>query len=243
MSYCTKCGTQLEETAKFCYSCGEPQDCKAVVVNAQQSDSNAQVQQKSIEDKKILSVKKSKIFLGIAFNFIKKNIKKILIGVIIIVLVIVVVSIYNATHCNYSSCNNSNVSGSEYCYSHKCNICERQKTYSSDYCYFHKTLYDGDSNSTYSSATSDLKFSNIKITHNSLYTVVTGTVTNKGTRSYKFVTIKGAFKNSSGTVVDTDSTYAVGSEGLSSGESTTFRMSIDKNTKVTKCDISIISYK
>jgi uncharacterized protein YjbJ (UPF0337 family) len=73
--------------------------------------------------------------------------------------------------------------------------------------------------------------------------VVTGTVTNKGTRNYKFVTIKGAFKDSSGKVVDTDSTYAVGSEGLAKGESKTFRMSVKKNTSIRKCDITITGYK
>lgn len=247
MSYCRKCGTQLEETAKFCHSCGEPQNYEAVVTSnvtvAEQSDNSTPEQHKFTEDKKTLIIKKAKEFYGKALAFVKKNPKKFSIGAVVLVVVIVIVSIYNATHCDYSSCNNSSVSGSKYCYTHKCNMCESSKAYNSNYCYFHKTLYDSSSSSSTSSATLDLKFSNIKITHNSLYTVVTGTVTNRGSRSYKFVTVKGAFKNSSGTVLDTDSTYAVGSEGLSSGESTTFRMSIDKNYSVTKCDVSIISYK
>lgn len=173
----------------------------------------------------------------------KKHPKKLLIVALILIAAITITSIYNATHCDYSGCNNSSVSDSDYCYTHKCNLCSSAKAYNSNYCYYHKAIQGGGTGTTTSSAITDLRFSNIKIQHNSLYTVVTGTVTNNGSRSYKFVTIKGAFKTSSGTVVDTDSTYAVGSEGLSRGESTTFRMSIDKNIKVTKCDISIISYK
>jgi hypothetical protein len=130
-----------------------------------------------------------------------------------------------------------------WCDSHKCVSCELPRAYGSIYCYLHKS-YSSDSSNNYSyGAESDLEFSNIDIEHNSLYTVVTGTVTNNGTRDYKFVTIKGAFKDWSGKVVDTDSTYAIGSEGLSYGESKTFRMSVDKNTSISKCDISIISYK
>mgnify|MGYP001071502548 CR=1 FL=1 len=246
MSYCRKCGTQIDETAKFCHSCGEPQIIDTVVSSNETvaNENVVTVQQNAPVDKKKMIIAKAKEYFSIALAFVKKHPKKFLIGAAALVVVIVIISIYNATHCDYSGCNNSSVSGSDYCYSHKCNMCSSAKAYNSNYCYFHKTLYDSSSSTTTtSSATSDLKFSNVKITHNSLYTVVTGTVTNNGSRSYKFVTVKGAFKTSSGTVVDTDSTYAVGREGLASGESTTFRMSIDKNTSVTKCDISIISYK
>lgn len=88
-----------------------------------------------------------------------------------------------------------------------------------------------------------LKISNTKVTSNSSYTICTGTLTNNGKATYKFVQVKGAFQNSSGKVVDTDSTYAVGQEGLAPGESTTFRLSIKKNTSVTKCNVTIFSFK
>lgn len=97
--------------------------------------------------------------------------------------------------------------------------------------------------STYESALSVLSVSNVKVTSNSSYTVCTGTLTNNGKKTYKFVQVKGAFQDSTGKVIDTDSTYAVGSEGLAPGESTTFRMSIKKNYKATKCNVTVYSYK
>ena len=94
-----------------------------------------------------------------------------------------------------------------------------------------------------SSGSSILKISNTKVTSNSSYTICTGTLTNNGKSTYKFVQVKGAFQNSSGKVVDTDSTYAVGAEGLAPGESTTFRLSIKKNASATKCNVTIFSFK
>lgn len=102
--------------------------------------------------------------------------------------------------------------------------------------------YNGNSGSSYESAYSALKISGVSVTSNSSYTVCTGTITNTGKKTYKFVQIKGAFKNSSGTTIDTDSTYAVGSEGLAPGESKTFRMSVSKNYSISKCSVSIYDY-
>ncbi len=102
--------------------------------------------------------------------------------------------------------------------------------------------YSSNYSSSYESVYTALQFSNIDVEHNSLYTVCTGTITNKGSRTYKFVEVKGSFKNSSGTVLDTDWTYAVGSEGLAPGESKTFRMSVDKNYSISKCSVTILDY-
>ena len=110
--------------------------------------------------------------------------------------------------------------------------------------------YSSSSSSSYSSSNSVspytyamlyLKESNVKITHNSSYTVCTGTIKNTGTSTVRFVKIKGAFTDYSGNVADTDWTYAVGNEGLAPGESTTFRMSIPKNSSVKTCKITFIS--
>ena len=87
-----------------------------------------------------------------------------------------------------------------------------------------------------------LAFSDVSISHNSSYTVCTGTLTNNGHRTYTFVEVKGKFIDSSGSVIDTDWTYAVGSEGLAPGESTSFRISVDKNLDITKCTMDIIDY-
>lgn len=78
------------------------------------------------------------------------------------------------------------------------------------------------------------------VTSNSSYTVCAGTVTNNGKKTYDYVQIKGAFKDSSGTVLDTDWTYAVGLEGLAPGESTTIRMSVPKNINIKDCKITIM---
>lgn len=96
--------------------------------------------------------------------------------------------------------------------------------------------------SSYESAYSVLKFSDLKVSSNSSYTICTGTLKNTGTKTYNFVEVKGAFKDSAGNVIDTDWTYAVGSEGLAPGEATTFRMSVTKNSKITSCSVSIIDY-
>lgn len=96
------------------------------------------------------------------------------------------------------------------------------------------------SSSPYESKYLALKISNVRVTSNSSYTVCTGTITNTGNNNYSFVEIKGAFKNSSGTVIDTDSTYAVGSEGLAPKESKSFSMSVPKNYSISSCSVSII---
>lgn len=98
------------------------------------------------------------------------------------------------------------------------------------------------SSSSYESAYSVLKISGVKVTTNSSYTVCTGTITNNGKNTYKYVKVKGSFKNSSGTVLDTDWTYAVGSEGLAPGESKTFRMSVPKDYDIKSCSVSITDY-
>ncbi len=99
-----------------------------------------------------------------------------------------------------------------------------------------------DTDPLYESAYSVLDISNVTVTSNSSYTVCTGTITNNGKKTYKFVKVKGAFQNYSGTTLDTDWTYAVGSEGLAPGESKTFRMSVTKDYSISKCSVSIYDY-
>lgn len=223
MSFCTNCGKELKESVKFCENCGTPVGGKPP----------KKFDIKGIIDKIVPFVKKYRVpVIAVSAG---------------LVVVIILLTVLTGGRCDYPNCTEDAYSDSDYCYDHKCRSCDRVVSGSSSYCYIHKSSSSSSSSSSsgssYSSAILDLRFSNIKIEHNSLYTVVTGTVTNKGTKSYKFVTVKGAFKNSSGTVIDTDSTYAVGSEGLAPGESKTFRMSVDKNYNIKNCSISIISYK
>ncbi len=138
--------------------------------------------------------------------------------------------------CDTSGCTRKAEYGN-YCIRHVCLAggCTSPRSYDSDYCYYHKSV------NSYN-AEDDLEFSNIRVSSNSSYTICTGKVTNTGSRTYGYVEVKGAFKDYSGNVVDTDWTYAVGSEGLSPGESTTFRLSVDKDYSIETCSISILDY-
>lgn len=95
---------------------------------------------------------------------------------------------------------------------------------------------------SYSSGYTDLDINSLEWDSNSSYTICTGKVTNNGHKTYTFITVKGSFKDSSGNVLDTDSTYAVGSEGLAPGESSSFRLSVDKDSKITDCSVSILDF-
>ena len=104
-----------------------------------------------------------------------------------------------------------------------------------------------DSDSSYSSSSYESAYTALEITtelcySSGSYTVCRGKVTNNGEKTYKFVEVKGSFKDSSGTVLDTDSTYAVGSEGLEPGESSSFRLSVDKDSKIYYCSVSLLDY-
>ncbi len=98
------------------------------------------------------------------------------------------------------------------------------------------------SNYSYESGATVLKIQDVKVTSNSGYTICTGTVKNTGSKTYKFIEVKGSFTDSSGNVVDTDWTYAAGSEGLAPDESTTFRLSVTKNSQITSCSVSLLDY-
>lgn len=207
MIVCAKCGGEISEQARFCKHCGTP------VTNQSHTPPKSAFLQ-------FLSFHKKKLIIG---------------GVIVTALLLVVVLL--GSGCKYSSCDNRSVSGSKYCYSHKCNLCEDKKFVYSNYCYKHYLLYDEEAD--LSSMHRDLSFSKINITNNSSYTVATGSVTNSGSKTYDFIKLKGSFKDSSGNVVDTDWTYAVGSEGLAPGDTVTFRMSVDKDYSIKSCSVSI----
>ncbi len=98
------------------------------------------------------------------------------------------------------------------------------------------------SGDSYESAYSALHITVDRVQSNSSYTICTGSVKNDGNKTYKFVTLKGSFKDAHGNVVDTDWTYGVGAEGLAPGESTTFRLSVPKNYDIVSCSVSIMDY-
>lgn len=220
MKTCKNCNCELSDSDIFCPKCG---------TKAEEEEKNA------LHKIKSLSVK--------LFPLIKEHKKTVISCIAGILVLIAVIVAYNETHCDVSACNNTVVSGSNYCSNHKCSYSSctsrRASSYNTNYCYYHYTLAE----SLYSqNAEYDLKISNIKLSENSSYTKVTGTITNYGTTSYGYVKVKGSFETSYGTVVDTDWTYAVGSEGLSPGESKSFSMSVPKNYSIDNCEITIIDY-
>lgn len=87
-----------------------------------------------------------------------------------------------------------------------------------------------------------IEFKNLDWDSNSLYTVAIGQVQNVSDATIKFVQIKVAFKDSSGNVIDTDSTYAVGSEGLAPGESAKWRASVNKDNNIHSYTVSLIDF-
>ena len=95
----------------------------------------------------------------------------------------------------------------------------------------------------YESGEKVLKISNVKLTSNTSYMIIEGTVTNNGDLTYDYVKVKGMFLDDTGTVVDTDWTYAVGGEHLRPGESSTFSMSTKKSPKIFKARVELLDYE
>ncbi len=147
------------------------------------------------------------------------------------------------TRCGASGCFNTQKQG-PYCINHMCGVsdCENQRMVGENYCHTHYSLFEEDNEDDYSGAMY-LKISNVYVYSNSSYTIVEGTIKNTSLyNTYRFVEVKGAFKDYSGDTVETDWTYAVGSEGLSPGESTTFRMSVDQSYGIEDCEVTLLDY-
>ena len=91
----------------------------------------------------------------------------------------------------------------------------------------------------YETMYSALSFSELKLTSNSGYSILTGKITNNGKKNYKYIKVKGLFKDESGTVLDTDWTYGIGAEGLAPGESTSFRLSVEADWQIQKANVEL----
>lgn len=92
-------------------------------------------------------------------------------------------------------------------------------------------------------STTPIKISALTFSSNSSYKIAEGTVTNNGSRTVYYVKVKVAFKNISGTTIDTDWTYAVSSEGLEPGESKKFSVSVKKDYSITDATASILDFQ
>lgn len=71
---------------------------------------------------------------------------------------------------------------------------------------------------------------------------VYGTVTNNTSYTVKFVKVKVSMKDADGKVIDTETTYACGDEGLKPGESTKFDCYIKKDSKTKSFSAEIYEY-
>ncbi len=230
---CPECQKDVSSKASTCPHCGYPLEPQETFQEPQETFQEPQetFQEPSSEIK------------GQSHSIAKRIIPVVLLAGIIAA--VVAFAIHNANTCKASGCNNTRATGSSYCSKHTClkSGCYNYKSASDLYCYIHDTEETStSSSSSYESAYAVLVFSNIQVTSNSSYTICTGTVKNTGKKTYRFVEVKGAFKDSNGEVLDTDWTYAVGSEGLAPGESTTFRMSVDKNYKIRSCTVTLLDY-
>ncbi len=149
--------------------------------------------------------------------------------------------------CQESGCKNKAVSGSDYCYSHKCALqsCNKKRFLYSNYCYSHYLEYDDDAvsnNNRVSASELGLEVTRLYLSSTGNYYYAEGTVKNNSSSTVSYVKVKCAFMDSAGNVIDTDWTYAVGSEGLAPGESKKWEMMVSYDRKIDKCRATILDF-
>lgn len=212
---CPKCGEKIKSDATFCTRCGQRLDSANLAAAA--DDSERQTVQRP--RKKILAI-----------------------GIVVAVCLIY----FFGFRCKAGICLLPRSIGGEYCIAHTCkwSDCKNKKAADSNYCYTHRPSASTGHNYSYTPEKGEdvLKFSDIELSSNSSYTICNARITNNGRKTYTFVEVKGKFATSSGVVIDTDWTYAVGSEGLAPGESATFRLSVDKDWSITRCTLELLDY-
>ena len=74
------------------------------------------------------------------------------------------------------------------------------------------------------------------------YITAKSTITNTSSETVYYVKVKANFLSESGTVIDTDWTYAVGSEGLAPYESKRFDLMIENSWLIDSVEFSILDY-
>lgn len=215
--YCSKCGKQVSDEATYCQYCGN----------------------RLFEEKKGID-SQSKVMKQSQKSEISRYKKYSIIGIVIVLLVAYIFGV----RCKSGFCLFPGTFRGEYCIVHTCGIqgCYNKAVKEKTFCYTHMPSASTDYNYIPEKAEDVIDFSDINISSNSSYTICTATVTNNGMRTYMFVEVKGKFKDSSGTVIDTDWTYAVGSEGLAPNESVSIRLSVKKDFNISTCDLEIIDY-
>lgn len=222
MRFCKYCGAKVEDTAAICPACG-----KEIRNGSQTKESGPPVSSLRTSVNKIVGGSRRWIYIGA--------------GAAGILLLIVLVLF--SGKCKSSGCRNRKAPGSNFCYNHKCDVpdCRKERLASSNYCYEHYLKYDLEDEDTSSGAYSwELKISDVKVYSEYSFTFAEGSLTNNSSSTVKYVKLKGSFKSRLGTVIDTDWTYAVGSEGLAPGETCKWKMSVAKDYDITDCDVTIL---
>lgn len=222
MRFCKYCGAKVEDTAAICPACG-----KEIRNGSQTKESGPPVSSIRTSVNKIVGGSRRWIYIGA--------------GAAGILLLIVLVLF--SGKCRSNGCRNRKAPGSNFCYNHKCDVpdCRKERLASSNYCYEHYLKYDlEDDDSTSGAYSWELKISDVKVYSEYSFTFAEGSLTNNSSSTVKYVKLKGSFKSRLGTVIDTDWTYAVGSEGLAPGETCKWKMSVAKDYDITDCDVTIL---
>lgn len=222
MRFCKYCGAKVEDTAAICPACG-----KEIRNGSQTKESGPPVSSLRTSVNKIVGGSRRWIYIGA--------------GAAGILLLIVLVLF--SGKCRSSGCRNRKAPGSNFCYNHKCDVpdCHKERLASSNYCYEHYLKYGlEDDDSTSGAYSWELKISDVKVYSEYSFTFAEGSLTNNSSSTVKYVKLKGSFKSRLGTVIDTDWTYAVGSEGLAPGETCKWKMSVAKDYDITDCDVTIL---
>lgn len=222
MRFCKYCGAKVEDTAAICPACG-----KEIRNGSQTKESGPPVSSLRTSVNKIVGGSRRWIYIGA--------------GAAGILLLIVLVLF--SGKCRSNGCRNRKAPGSNFCYNHKCDVpdCRKERLASSNYCYEHYLKYDlEDDDSTSGAYSWELKISDVKVYSEYSFTFAEGSLTNNSSSTVKYVKLKGSFKSRLGTVIDTDWTYAVGSEGLAPGETCKWKMSVAKDYDITDCDVTIL---
>lgn len=89
----------------------------------------------------------------------------------------------------------------------------------------------------------DIKIEDEELIFKGDYMYFSGYVKNTGDRNYSYIKVKATYCDKNNNVIDTDSTYAVGSEGLAPNDRKSFEIMTRYNKNVTQGSLSILDYE
>lgn len=254
MRYCRFCGTKVEDEVIICPSCGKaipPLDRSPHVTTFIQEENTARV----VPQNKNAHLNEEIVPNSTAINSISsvsagESVKskttagqrRWIVGILVVAAVFLGYSVIKANQCKVEGCTNSVVKGFDYCSEHKCSIsdCGSLASTGSMCTRHYNQMMDYLIESSVSAR--DLKISGVSVKTNSVSTVAEGKITNNSNVTVQFVQIRGVFKDRSGNILDTDWTYAVGSEGLAPGETKKWSMYVDKNYSIKSCTAEVYDY-